>query len=299
MLKDLHINASYKLLIVWRKLVYRRLLHNPYLHRLVIYRLIVSAKIVQAITCLINGNNGNTRIYMDNWQEQTSALFAPEITPLSVYGKSSTDARVALDSTDFGSSGKVIFLSHGAFLTQNASSVLSEIALKTDRPFINTLLFRRQIYPHVEQWWKSYSLCFRINLNIIHNDTLLLIDTAKQMLENNDVVLCAPDYFFSTEASFEEAMNSYEKTVTLFMRLAKSKNADVFYTNCCNAATFDNSNSFLTPIKQYDASVVKALFEQELLNNPNEWFFTHNHFRAIEKWRQRKSNHPGIVALTP
>lgn len=277
-------HLSYKLLVIWRKLVYKRILADVALTRFSKSYLSVSAKLLGFIICLINPRNGRTKRYMENWKTQTSALFSPQITPMSVYTTSSTDALIALNQCNFTNKGKVIFFSHGAHLIQNVSCVLIDLAAKSEQPYINVLIFRRQRYTHVEQWWIEYALCFRINVQIVHEDTLLLIDKAKAMLDNNEIVLCAPDFFFSEEQSYAASWESFRKTATLFMRMAKQKQAETFYINGCLKADYTDIKSVLKPITDYNSETVAQYFQDEINKDPERWFFSYNHYDHMQLW---------------
>lgn len=289
MLRSLRIKSSYWLIMQWRILVYSRFLYAKYHSKLSVFAHNVATWILKSIVCLLNSNHGKTRVHLENWSEQTAALFAPEITPIAVYADSTTDARIVLESIEKSDTGKMIFFSHGTYMVQNISSLLSVLANKTDRSYINVLLFRRQEYPHVEEWWLAYALAMKINLKIIHHDNLLVIDTAKQLLKNNDIVLCAPDYFFGTGESFDESLSNYRKVTALFVRLAKSTKAEMMYVKTCNKADYNRTDSILLPIPRYEPALIEDMFTIERNEFPENWFFSYNHYESIESWNQPDS----------
>jgi len=286
MFREFQIWFSYKNLVVWRILVYKRILMNPYLSRFSKHCLSILSIIFKTIVCVTNANQGRTSIYMDGWMKQTSALFSPQVSSLSNYMSSSTEALIALNSADYSGKGKVVFFSHGAYLVQNVSCVLIDMAKKSNNSYVNVLIYRRDIYPHVEEWWKEYALCFGINIEIVHEDSLLLVDRAKYLLENDEIVMCAPDFFFSEGGDYEKTWNRFDKTAKLFMRMAKQFKSSVYYINCCNVAAYEDYQSFLNPVNSYDSSEICSLFQDEIDRFPENWFFSYNHFSSIKPWRE-------------
>jgi hypothetical protein len=275
-------SIQYKFLEAWRSITYRRILLHPFISNAKNASLALADILLKNIVCLLYPNRKLTQDHLNKWKNQTSALFSPELTPLSIYAQSTTDAKVALESADFGQRGKLLFISHGAYQIQNVSSLLIELASTTTKPFTTVLIFRRQNYPHVEDWWKSYGLCFKINIEIVHNDTLLLIQRTKELLDDNQVVLCAPDFYFSTNISYEQALANYLKTVSLYLKLARIKHAEVYYIKCCNQAEYSDSRSFLIPVENYDQSAILKSFQIETSTHPENWFFAYNHYSHFD-----------------
>lgn len=283
-LSRLKIKLAYNLIKYWRIPVYNQALFHHTLSKS--HKLILKSKevISYRLIMMLDKNNGQTADYLNNWKKQTKLLFCPDITSLSYFVESTTDAKIALNGISNSNNGKLLFCSHGVFLTQNVLSVLCEFASQSKEQYINVLLFRRQKYPHVESWWKDYALAFKINLIIIHNDTKKLKKTAKAMLAKGDYVLCAPDFYFYKDDVFNQSKESFARATKIFCDIAEESKADIFYVKCLNKSVYNNQESVLIKIHGFNSDQVDSLFLKDVQKYPEGWFFSYNNYYSINKW---------------